>query len=207
VGRTAGRESTAEREWKTPSDAVAWFAAAGWEVDHQGEVLFRDIRGFPAALHPIRARLRRAYLRHVDRTNRVFSELVIPVVVARWPKKAEKVPVVLTRTGEISSLRPRIEIKPGAMDLFGGASADEKTIGRQVMVKIVEQTTGRRLFASTENVKIEPSGSPVAVALEHTAGQACARGTALRVEVRDADNDELLDHCEVELKVDIEEWD
>ena len=477
------RESTAEREWKAPSDAVAWFAGAGWEVDHQGEVLFRDIRGFPAALHPIRARLRRAYLRHVDRTNRVFSELlhqhtfdslglpfagktladvrpqrepmavlvldacrfdlgkrleerlnrgepkrraevrtaraplpsitalgmpfaladepealtveltssapvrwrvtargftgdltalqarrdwitrrfklkgeatrwvkdilddkppapkevgrllvvfgdefdkhghedelsftgaddlldrytravgrlreagwstvavvtdhgfihwdpepdefvkppegevlwrsrravvgrnlkhptaikatvpqsdlecrvprgigafetyggigffhggatlqelVIPVVVARWPKKAEKVPVVLTRIAEIASLRPRIEIKPGATDLFGGASADEKTLGRQVMLKIVEQTTGRRLFASTENVKIEPSGSPVAVALEHTAGQPCPRGTVLRVEVRDADNDELLDHCEVELKVDIEEWD
>ncbi len=478
------RESTAEREWKTPSDAVAWFASAGWEVDHQGEVLFRDFRGFPAALHPIRARLRRAYLCHVDRTNRVFSELlhqhtfdslglpfagktlaevrpqrepmavlvldacrfdlgkrleerlnrgepkrraevctaraplpsitalgmpfaladepdalmveltsgapvrwrvtargftgdltvlqarrdwitrrfklkgaatrwvkeilddklpvpkevgrllvifgdefdkqghedelsftgaddlldrytralgrlreagwstvavvtdhgfihwdpepdefikqpegevlwrsrravvgrnlkhptaikttvpqsdlechvprsigafetyggigffhggatlqelVIPVVVARWPKKAEKVPVVLTRLAEIASLRPRIEIKPGGtMDLFGGASADEKTLGRQVMVKIVEQTTGRRLFASIENVKIEPSGPPVAVALDHAAGQLCPRGTVLRVEVRDADNDELLDHCEVELKVDIEEWD
>lgn len=477
------RENTAEREWKAPTDAITWFAGAGWEVDHQGEVLFRDTRSFPAVLHPIRARLRRAYLRHVDRTNRVFSELlhqhgfdsmglpfagkalaeirpqrepvavlvldacrfdlgkrleerlnrgepkrraevrtaraplpsitalgmpfaladepealtvelavspsvrwrvtakgfngdltalqarrewvtrrfklkgeatrwvkevldekppvpkevgrllvifgnefdkqghedelsftgaddlldrytravgrlreagwstvavvtdhgfihwapepdeflkppegevlwrsrravvgrnlkhptaikttvpqsdlecrvprsigafetyggigffhggstlqelVIPVVIAHWPKKAEKVPVVLTRLAEIASLRPRIEIQPGAMDLFGEASTDETTLGRQVMVKIVEPATGRRLFAATENVKIEPSGPRLPLALEHVAGQTCPRGSVLRIEVRDVDNDELLDHCEVELKVDIEDWD
>lgn len=478
-----GRERAAERDWKSPGDAVAWFAGGGWEVDHQGEVLFRDLRGFPAALHPVRARLRRAYLRHLDRTNRVFSELlhqhgfgsldlrfagqvlaevrpsrepaavlvldacrfdlgkrlqerlnrgepkrraevyvarapvpaitalgmpfaladdpgiltvevtpgsparwsvrgrggdddltshearrewlrrrfklkadatrrvkeilddtppapkeagrllfvfgdefdkqghedelsftgaedlldrytraigrlreagwwtvvvvtdhgfihwdpepdefvrppegeilwrsrravvghnlehptavkttvpqsqlqccvprsvvafetygglgffhggatlqelVISVVVARWPRKAEKAPVVLTRTAEIVSLRPRIELRPGATDLFGTANADDKTTGRQVVVKVVEHDTGRRIFRSTESVKIEPNGPAIALTLEHAPGQACARGTRLRIEVRDADNDELLDHCDVELKVDIEEWD
>ena len=37
--------------------------------------------------------------------------------------------------------------------------------------------------------------------------ETCARGARLQVEVRDADNDELLDRCEVELKIDLEEWD
>jgi hypothetical protein len=477
------RDRAAEGDWKVPGDAVAWFADGGWEVDHQGEILFRDIRGFPAALHPIRARLRRAYLRHLDRTNRAFSELlhqhgfeslnlrfagqvlaevrpsrepaavlvldacrfdlgkrlqerlnkgepkrraevyvaraplpaitalgmpfvladdpgiltveiapessgrwrvtargapgdltspearrewlgrrfklkthatrrvkeildntppppkevgrvlfvfgdefdkqghedelsftgaedlldrytrvigrlreagwstvvvvtdhgfihwdpepdeflkppegdilwrsrravvghslkhptavktraaqsgieccvprsvaafetygglgffhggatlqelVIPVVVARWPKRAEKVPVVLTRIAEIVSIRPRIELRPGAMDLFGGSSADERTMGRQVLVKVVEQATGRRIFRCAESVKIEPNGLAIGLTLDHAPGQACARGIHLRIEVRDADNDELLDHCDVELKVDIEEWD
>ena len=37
--------------------------------------------------------------------------------------------------------------------------------------------------------------------------QAAPRGTRLRVEVRDADSDEVLDQCEAELKIDLEEWD
>jgi hypothetical protein len=65
-----------EKSWRTPRDAVAWFTTIGWEVDRQGEVLFRDDAGLPAGLHGVRARLRRAYLRHLDRSNAAFSELL-----------------------------------------------------------------------------------------------------------------------------------
>lgn len=136
-----------------------------------------------------------------------LQELVIPVVAVRWPKKAEKVVVVLTPLIEIVSLRPRVELKPGATDRLPGLGADERTLGRQAAVKVVHPSSGRRLFRSPETVKIEPDGAPVTVTLDRERGEACARGSRLLIEVRDADNDELLDRCEVEIKIDLEEWD
>lgn len=136
-----------------------------------------------------------------------LQELVVPVVAIRWPKKAEKVAVVLTPLTEIMSLRPRLELRPGATDRLFGIGADERSLGRQVSVKVVDPSNGRRLFRSTETVKIEPDGDPVTVTLDHERGEASARGTRVQIEVRDADNDELLDRCEVELKIDLEEWD
>lgn len=136
-----------------------------------------------------------------------LQELVIPVVAVRWPKKAEKLAVVLTPLTEIVSLRPRVQLKPGASDRLPGIGADERTLGRQVAVKVVDPSSGRRLFRSPETVKIEPDGAPVTVTLDRERGEACARGTRLQIEVRDADNDELLDRCEIELKIDLEEWD
>jgi hypothetical protein len=134
-----------------------------------------------------------------------LQELITPVVVFRWPKKAEKVVAVLTPVLEITSLKPRVEVNVGAGQtaMFG---ADAKMIGRQVVVKVVEPGSGRRLFNSP-SYKIEPEGRSIMITLEREPNEACARGTRLQVEVRDADNDELLDRCDAELKVDLEEWD
>ncbi len=88
--------------------------------------------------------------------------------------------------------------------MFG---ADAKMMGRQVVAKVVEPGSGRRLFRSTQSCKVDPDGEPVTLVLEREGGETCPRGTRLQVEVRDADNDELLDRCEVELKIDLEEWD
>ena len=136
-----------------------------------------------------------------------LQELVIPVVVFRWPKKAEKVAAVLTPLAEITSLRPRIEVRPGGAGQASMFGPDAKMMGRQVVVKVVEPRSGRRLFRSTQSCKVDPDGSPVTLALEREGGETCPRGARLQVEVRDADNDELLDRCEVELKIDLEEWD
>lgn len=134
-----------------------------------------------------------------------LQELVTPVVVFRWPKKAEKVAAVLTPVSEITSLKPRVEVKPGVGQgtMFG---ADTNTMSRQVVVKVVERGSGRRLFKSDSH-KIEPEGQPLTVVLEREPDEVCPRGTRLQVQVRDADNDEILDRCDVELKVDLEEWD
>ncbi len=134
-----------------------------------------------------------------------LQELVTPVVIFRWPKKAEKVAAVLTPISEIISLKPRVEVRAGAgqTTMFG---ADSKMTGRQVVVKVIEPGSGRRLFRSQSH-KIEAEGQPVTISLEREPNEACARGTRLLIEVRDADNDELLDRCDVELKVDLEEWD
>ena len=136
-----------------------------------------------------------------------LQELVIPVVVFRWPKKAEKVAAILTPLAEISSVKPRVEIKPGSGGQTSMFGADAKMMGRQVVVKVVEPGSGRRVFRSAQSYKVDPDGPPVTVVLEREGGETCPRGARLQVEVRDADNDELLDRCEVELKIDLEEWD
>jgi hypothetical protein len=74
-------------------------------------------------------------------------------------------------------------------------------------VKVVEPGSGRRLFRSAQSCKVDPDGAPVTLTLEREGVETCPRGARLQVEVRDADNDELLDRCEVELKIDLEEWD
>jgi hypothetical protein len=88
--------------------------------------------------------------------------------------------------------------------MFG---ADAKMMGRQVVVKVVEPGSGRRLFRSAQSYKVDPDGAPVTLVLEREGDETCSRGARLQVELRDADNDELLDRCEVELKIDLEEWD
>jgi len=66
----------AEKLWKKATDAVGWFTACGWEVDHQAEKIFSDDPKLPGGLVSVLAKLRRAYLRHLDASNGVFSELL-----------------------------------------------------------------------------------------------------------------------------------
>ncbi|SAL42337.1 alkaline phosphatase domain-containing protein [Caballeronia arvi] len=134
-----------------------------------------------------------------------LQELITPVVVFRWPKKAEKVAAVLTPISEITSLKPRVEVRLGAgqTTMFG---MDASLTSRQIVVKVVESGSGRRLFKSQSH-KVEPEGQPLTIVLEREPNESCSRGAHLEVQVRDADNDELLDRCNAELKVDLEEWD
>jgi hypothetical protein len=135
-----------------------------------------------------------------------LQELVTPVVIARWPRKAEKIAAVLTPLDAIVSLRPRVQVRPGVTGL-PGVGSKPRMIGREVTVKVVEPGSGRRLYASINRSRLEPDGEPATVLLERVAGETCTRGARLHIEVRDADNDELLDRCDVELKIDLEEWD
>jgi hypothetical protein len=136
-----------------------------------------------------------------------LQELVIPVVVFKWPKKAEKASAVLTPLTTIASLRPRIEVRPGVSGHLPGVGAPSSMTGREVTVKIVEPPSRRVLFSSPASAKVLPDGAAITLDLERTVGENCARGARLTVELRDADNDEVLDQCDVELKVDLEEWD
>lgn len=136
-----------------------------------------------------------------------LQELVIPVLVARWPKKTEKVPAVLVVSPMILSLNPRIEVNPGVIGMFEEAPPGDHVIGRHVTLRIVDPGGGRVVFRHDESVKLEPAGEPVLITLAHVTGSAYARGTVLRVEVRDADNEELLDSGETKLGIDIEEYD
>ena len=132
--------------------------------------------------------------------------MIIPVIVANWPAKAEKVDVVLKPVGHISSEAPRIEIQAGSKGqakLF----ADANQLSRRGLVKVKELSTGKLIFRQKEAVTIEPEGDPIAVSLELVEPKPTVTyGTALIVEVLDADNEEILDREEITLKVDIDEW-
>ncbi|MEI6306320.1 MAG: PglZ domain-containing protein, partial [Deltaproteobacteria bacterium] len=65
-----------ENSWKTTTDSVDWFTTKGWEVDQVGEELFRENVDLDEELITIRGKLRKAYSRHLDRTNQKFSDLI-----------------------------------------------------------------------------------------------------------------------------------
>jgi len=80
-----------EDTWKKLADAVDWYSESGWQLDHAGEQLFKESADLPKQLHRIRARLRRGYLRAMDRIGRNFSELLSksPAKISEWPTAGE----------------------------------------------------------------------------------------------------------------------
>jgi hypothetical protein len=84
---------TTEKDWKKLEDAIDWYSARGWQLDEAGEHLFKELIELPTQFHRIRARLRRGYLRTMDRVGRAFSELL-----AKSPAKAFSLPTA----GEIA---------------------------------------------------------------------------------------------------------
>lgn len=65
-----------EENWKKVADSIDWYSLRGWQLDQAGEQLFKESADLPPQLHRIRARLRRGYLRTMDRVGRAFSELL-----------------------------------------------------------------------------------------------------------------------------------
>jgi len=66
----------AQKMWKKVVEAVTWFSKTGWEADYQAEKIFVDDLKLPGGLVGVVAKLRRAYSRHLDAVNGVFSELL-----------------------------------------------------------------------------------------------------------------------------------
>ncbi len=135
-----------------------------------------------------------------------LQELVIPVVVARWPSKATKVSVVLKPVVQIASETPRVQVEAGieGMTLFG---PDEKQLARRVLLKVRNPATGKLVFKHSDPVTVEPGGEPVTVQLELIEPKpSLPYGSALIVAALDADDEEILSREEITLKVDIDEW-
>jgi len=65
-----------EKRWSTVRDAFDWYTFSGWKLDWAGEQLFKERPDLPTVLNRIRLRLRRGYLRSLDRIGRTFSELL-----------------------------------------------------------------------------------------------------------------------------------
>jgi hypothetical protein len=135
-----------------------------------------------------------------------LQELVIPIIVAHWPKAARKTRVVLKPITEITSLTPRIEIGPGTavqVDLSG--ALDASLLSRDVFVKVIDPKTGKVIFRS-EKVHIEPGGESAIAELSKLEGAEASFGATLQVLVCDLDDEEILDQATVVLKVGLDEW-
>ncbi|MBW3538714.1 MAG: PglZ domain-containing protein [Planctomycetes bacterium] len=76
-----------EEAWKSVRHAIDWYVAQGWRLDEAGERLFVEEPELPQQLVRLRARLRRGYLRTMDRVGRAHSELL-----AREPDKLFELP-------------------------------------------------------------------------------------------------------------------
>lgn len=135
-----------------------------------------------------------------------LQELVTPVVIARWPKKAKKVGVVLKPLGQITSLSPKVEVAPGSgeKDLLG--SVDENLLSRNVLVKIVLPASGKVLFLAKNAIVVEPGGETRLAELERVKGAESPIGTELQLQALDADDEEILDRQAVTLQVELDEW-
>ena len=70
------QHAAVEKHWQTLQDATGWYVDNGWRLDWIGEQLFRENNQIPGALVGVRAKLRQAYLRHLDRVNTAFADLI-----------------------------------------------------------------------------------------------------------------------------------
>ncbi|MGE0684238.1 MAG: hypothetical protein AB7P69_25435, partial [Candidatus Binatia bacterium] len=136
-----------------------------------------------------------------------LQELIIPVVIASWPKKAKRIGVVLKPLEQIVSLSQRVEVAPAGSaqkDIFG--SVDENLLGRQVMIKVLHPESGKLLFKSKVPVAVEPGGGTVTIELSKVEGAEASVGTDIQLLVLDADDEEILDRSVATLKVELDEW-
>lgn len=135
-----------------------------------------------------------------------LQEIITPVVVARWPKKATKCGVVLKPLGQITSLTPRVEVAPGSgeKDLLG--MVDQNLLSRNVMVKIVLPASGKALFLAKHPVVVEPGGGIQVAELAKVRDAEAVMGTELQLMAVDADDEEILDRQNVTLQVEMDDW-
>lgn len=134
-----------------------------------------------------------------------LQEMIIPVLVASWPVKARKVNVVLKPVGNIASETPRVQVQAaGTGRLF---NADVNLLARRVVVKVKDPASGTLVFRHDEPITIEPEGAPVTVQLATIEPKPkLPYGAPLHVEVIDADDEEILAHEAVTLRIEISDW-
>jgi hypothetical protein len=100
---------------------------------------------------------------------------------------------------KILSLKVRLTLRVTKTGLF----ADD-ALPRRVSAVIRNAATGTILFRSDE-ISVTPDLDTAVVPLDPTAEPA-ARGTEVRIEVRDASNEEVIATSESVLMVEIDEW-
>lgn len=135
-----------------------------------------------------------------------LQELIIPVVVVQWPKKAQKIGVVLKPVMQIVSLAQKIEVAPAAMQKKLFATVDENLLSRQVCVKVQDPATGKLIFKTKNSISLEPGSGPKTLELEKVENAAVKVGSKLDMVLLDADDEEVLDKNSVALQVELDEW-
>jgi hypothetical protein len=135
-----------------------------------------------------------------------LQELVIPFVTVRWPQKAQKIGAVLKPVAQITSLAQRIQVGPEATQLDFTSKVNENLLARRVIIRVVHPQSGKLVFKSKSPISIEPGGPIKTVELAPVPGAQAASGTELDIEIRDMDDEEILDRGRATLQVELDEW-
>jgi hypothetical protein len=135
-----------------------------------------------------------------------LQELIIPVIKASWPNKTRKTDVVLKPISHITSLNQRVEVGPANGQISLSGSLDETLTSRQVMVKVFHVSTAKLLFKSKTSARLEPGGTSQTLELVKIDGANAKVDEKLDIRVIDADDEDVLDHSKVTLKVELDEW-
>lgn len=129
-----------------------------------------------------------------------LQEWIIPCLTVEWPLQARPVGVALQPLPQVLGQRMRIPLRVERGSLFV-----EDATPRQVDVVIRDAGTHKILFRS-HIVTVTPDRDQVYITVTALEGTVAARGTLLRVEVRDGGTEQVLDAGDSTLAVDLTGW-
>lgn len=129
-----------------------------------------------------------------------LQEWIIPCLTVEWPLQARPVNAALQPLPQVLSQRVRVPLRVERGSLFV-----EDATPRQVEVVIRDAGTHKILFRS-QMVTITPDRDQVDVVVTAQEGMVAARGTPLRIEVRDGSTEKVLDAGDSTLAIDLTGW-
>jgi serine/threonine protein kinase len=129
-----------------------------------------------------------------------LQEWIIPCVQIDWPTTAQPVQVSLQPLMHVLSVKPRIVLNIERTSLLL-----EDTLPRQIDV-IIRHATSRVILFRSAQTEVTPGQSQIAVTLRLTPGGTAEWEAPLRIEVRDALTEELLDAVDSSLRVHLDDW-
>jgi hypothetical protein len=135
-----------------------------------------------------------------------MQEMIIPVLLIRYPKKARKIDVMLRPISQIVSPNQTIEIAPGTVQKNIEGGFEDNILGRQIYIEIIDPKTEEAIFISKSPINIEPAGEIKTLELAKVEGISAIRGVDVEMRVIDFDDGEILDRRIVSLAVDLDEW-
>jgi len=135
-----------------------------------------------------------------------LQELIIPVIVIQWPRKAKKIEVFMKPVTEITSLAQRVEVAPKTTQTDLKGNLDENLLARKIKVKIIDPSNGKIIFKSMQDYVIHPGGKTIIAELQKVEEAQVPFNSELQIQVYDSDDEEILNKRNVTLKVQLDEW-
>jgi hypothetical protein len=129
-----------------------------------------------------------------------LQEWIIPCLQIEWPVQAQPVDIHIEPLRGVLSLRPRLTLAIVRPTLL-----IEDALPRPVEVLVRDATQNTILFRSASR-QVTPGEQQASVELKPSPGVTAERGTPVRIEVRDAHTEEVLDSVTSTLLVALDDW-
>lgn len=131
-----------------------------------------------------------------------LQEWAIPCVQIEWPLEARPVQVTIEPLSMVLSVRPKVTLR-----MTRGSMFVEDTLPRQVEVLIWDAAaTPPAILFRSSMVQVTPDQTTAVMTLTKSDYATAAMGTALRIQVRDALTEEVLDEQSSTLRIELDEW-